>query len=324
VLNCPLNVALDASGNLYILDFGNNRIREVSPSGIITTVAGNGVGGSTGDGGAAANAKVNLSGGIAVDLVGNVYFSESARVREISTSGIITTVAGNGNVGYSGDGGPAMLAQISGPFALAMDKSGNLYIADTENSCVREITASTGIIATVAGICKLGSGSSPNYSGDGVPATSTNLAWPAGVAVDNAGNLYIADSYNGRVRKVTSGIITTIAGGSAAPGYQADGSPAVCATVLTPGNYNQLAVNGGGQVYVGGFQFVVVLKPAADSVSICRVENAASNLAGAVAPGEIVVLEGAGLGPETLTVAQPGSDGFYDCQLSGTAGSGSI
>lgn len=203
----PTDVALDASGNLYVAEIGygpnDGRIREIDAAGLLSTVAGGGTGG---DGGPAVGAQLTAPEAITVDRQGNLYISDtyqsSNRVREVS-NGIITTIAGGATAGYSGDGGPAVNAQLNNPRGLAVDSQGNLYIADASNSCVREI--SKGIISTVAGQCGVaGSG------GDGGPATKATLNAPTGVAVDASGNLYIADSAGCDVRKVSGGTINTV------------------------------------------------------------------------------------------------------------------
>ncbi len=206
-LSQPIGVAVDAAGNLYIADSSNHRIRRVSPTGIISTVAGTGVAGFSGDGGPALSALLNQPQGVAVDASGNVYFAGGQRVRKISSAGIISTVAGNGSYAFSGDGGPATNASFRDPQRLALDATGNLYIADTGNHRVRKI-GPTGIINTVAG------NGAPSFAGDGGAATNASLQQPLGIHVDAAGNLYIADFGNNRIRKVTSGgMISTIAGG---------------------------------------------------------------------------------------------------------------
>ncbi len=175
-------------------------------SGIITTVAGNGARGFSGDGGAATSAQLSYPS--VLPLTGQATSSSRTnnRIRRVSTSGIITTVAGNGAAGFSGDGGAAGTAQLFASDGVAVDGSGNLFISDTHNSRIRKVSTN-GIITTVAGNGTLG------FSGDGGAATSAQLGYPSGVAVDGSGNLFIADVRNDRIRKVsTGGIITTVAG----------------------------------------------------------------------------------------------------------------
>ncbi|MFL6450656.1 MAG: Ig-like domain repeat protein [Bryobacteraceae bacterium] len=204
-LNFPIGVAVDGSGDLYIADTYNARIRKVSATtGVITTVAGNGGSGFSGDGGPATTASLYEPSSVTVDRSGNVYIVDSNRIRKVSANtGLITTVAGNGSSGFSGDGGPAASASLDFPYGMAVGGSGNLYIADYHNQRIREVFATTGIIITVAG------NSSVGFSGDGGTATDASLAYPSGVAVDSGGNLYIADSVNRRVRKVDHRISTT-------------------------------------------------------------------------------------------------------------------
>jgi sugar lactone lactonase YvrE len=194
-LSFPKDVAPDGSGNIYIADSGNNRVRVVSPSGIITTVAGAGVAGYSGDGDLATNAQLSLPSGLALDTAGNLYVADTNnfRIRKISTSGIITTIAGNGTRGHSGDGGPATSAQLDYPTGLKIDTAGNLYIGD--RGAVRMVSPD-GIITTVAG------SGVPGFSGDGGPATGAQLgAW--GLAFDRSGKLYVADPAYNTVRILT-------------------------------------------------------------------------------------------------------------------------
>src|SRR5437660_9695475 len=241
-LHLPDGVAVDGAGDLFIADSTNNRIRKVSPTGVITTIAGTGTAGYSGDGGAATLAKLNFPTDLALDGAGNLFVADfyNSRVRKISAGGVITTVAGSGMPGYSGNGGPATLARMTSPAGVDVDAAGNLYIADYGNSTVREVSTA-GLITTVAG-----TGASSGYSGDGGPATSAQLKSPADVAV-GGGNIYIADSGNSRVRKVTpGGTITTFAGTGAAT-YSGDGGPATSASFLWPVG---LAVDSSSQVFV--------------------------------------------------------------------------
>ncbi|MFL6448655.1 MAG: Ig-like domain repeat protein [Bryobacteraceae bacterium] len=205
----PLGLAVDGSGNFYIADGGDfldpGRIRKVSAdTGVITTVAGNGSYGFSGDGGPATSARLEGPSAVAVDGSGNLYIADGNRIRKVSAStGVITTVAGNGSSGYSGDGGPATSASLFYPRGVAVDGSGNIYIADEDNNRIRKVSAGTGVITTVAG------NGSDGFSGDGGPATSASLEGPSAVAVDGSGNLYIADWGNQRVRKVDHRISTT-------------------------------------------------------------------------------------------------------------------
>jgi trimeric autotransporter adhesin len=193
-LHYPWRVAVDASGNLYVADTFNYCIRMVTKStGVITTVAGTGVSGYNGDGGQATSAEISSPYGFPVDASGNLYIADfdNHRIRMVTKStGVITTVTGTGVSGYNGDGVQATSAEISSPFDVAVDASGNLYLADAWNYRIRMVTKSTGIITTVAGTGVAG------YNGDGVQATSAELHYPDGVAVDASGNLYIADTTN--------------------------------------------------------------------------------------------------------------------------------
>lgn len=224
-LYLPEGLAVDSIGNVYIAD-QSARIRKISTTGIITTVAGDGISGFSGDGGPATLAELHTDNGVACDGMGNLYIADngSDRIRKVDVSGIITTFAGTGAVGYSGDGGPATNAQFANVDQVTTDKSGNVYTADEGNHCIRKISTA-GIITTVAGTGTAG------FSGDGGAATAAQLNDPHDMAVDTAGNLYIADTHNCRIRKVnTSGIITTFAG-TGVPGYSGDGIPATAAEI---------------------------------------------------------------------------------------------
>ena len=227
-LNTPRGICLDSSGNLYIADTSNNRIRKVTPAGTISTVAGTGAGGFTGDGGQAVNAQFSHPNGVLADGAGNLYIADTGndRVRKVSPSGIVTTIAGSGASGSSSDGGQALNTAFFEPAALALDDAGNLYIAETFYR-VRKVSPG-GAVTTVAGI------GYPGYAGDGGPANIAQLNLVGDIYLDTAGNLYIADRGNNRIRKVSAdGIITTVAGGAVA-GYAGDGGQAVSAQLNGP------------------------------------------------------------------------------------------
>ena len=209
---------------------------------LISTFAGNGTAGYTGDGGPATAAELKNPIGVTVDGSGNVYIVDSwnGLIRKVTTAGIISTVAGIGTIGYTGDGGPATSAKMHYPFAVAIDGSGNMYISDQYNQVIRKVNTS-GIISTIAGNDTAG------YSGDGGVATSAKLNYPGGVAVDGSGNVYFSDNNNNRIRKVnTSGIISTIAGNGTA-GYSGDGSAATTAEFNSP---TALAIDGSGNIFI--------------------------------------------------------------------------
>jgi sugar lactone lactonase YvrE len=243
----PEGAAVDSSGNLYIGDRNGNNVRKVTPAGVISTAAGNGTPGYSGDGGAATSAQLREPSGVAVDSSGNLYIADesNSRIRKVTTAGVISTVAGNGTVGYSGDGGAATSAQLWAPRGVAVDSSGDLYIADAGNNDIRKVTPA-GIISTVAGVLSAG-----GYSGDGGAATGAQLNLPGGVAVDGSGNFYIADTLNQRVRKVTSaGIISTVAGDGTS-GYGGDGGSAMSAELSWP---NGVALDAAGNLYIADTQ----------------------------------------------------------------------
>lgn len=198
-VNYPLGVAVDSSGALYISDHGNNRVRKVSADGKISTVAGTGVAGFKGDGGPAASAQLNRPYALAVDDADILYITDgnNHRVRKVAADGTISTVAGTGTAGFSGDGGPATSAQLNLPLGVVVDSAGTLYISDYNNHRVRKV-APDGKITTFAGKDSAG------FGGDGGPAAAAQLNNPFGLAVDCVDTLYIADHVNNRVRKVAS------------------------------------------------------------------------------------------------------------------------
>ncbi|WP_322754609.1 protein kinase domain-containing protein [Frankia sp. Cas3] len=244
----PHGVAVDSTGTLYIADEGNQRVRRVGTDGTITTVAGTGTEGFTGDGGPATHAQLAYPEGVAVDRTGTLYITDQGnqRVRRVGTDGTITTVAGTGTAGYAvyagyaGDGGPATHAQLANPHGVAVDSTGTLYIADLSNNRVRRV-GTDGTITTVAGTGTEG------FTGDGGPATHAQLAYPEGVAVDRTGILYITDQDNHRVRRVgTDGTITTVAG-TGTEGDSGDGGPATHAQLANP---DGVAVDNTGTLYI--------------------------------------------------------------------------
>jgi uncharacterized protein (TIGR03437 family) len=296
-LTTPAGVALDAMGRLWIADQDAHRVRLAAPGGIIETVAGTGVRGFQGDGGPASGAQLSAPAGVAVDRAGNAYLADSLnhRVRKIAPDGRISTVAGRGVRGYGGDGGPAIDAQMDTPRAVAVDAEGNLYVAEYANHCVRRVTAG-GRIETVAGTGRRG------YSGDGGPAVAADLNHPLGVALDAAGNLFIADADNHRVRLVSpAGVITTVAG-TGNPGFAGDGGPAALAELYFPSG---LAAGPDGAIFIADFwnHRVRKLTPLVaapveaepEPLVPLRVLHAASLASGPVAPGQLVAILGAGL-----------------------------
>ena len=241
-LNEPVDAALDGAGNLYIADRANHRVRRVTPAGVITTIAGNGVNDFGGDGGPATAASLNNPVGVTVDAAGNVYIADefNHRIRRVDPAGVITTYAGTGVSGSAGDGGQAAAAQLDLPIDVRGDALGNLFVADIGGHRVRRI-GPDGVITTVAGTGVAG------FAGDGGAATSAQLASPIEVVPDAFGNLYIADSANNRVRRVNgAGVISTIVGSGTA-GFAGDGGPAVDARVSSPAG---VVLNAGGDLFV--------------------------------------------------------------------------
>jgi trimeric autotransporter adhesin len=240
-MNSPFGVATSSNGALYIADTNNCRVRKVS-SAIITTVAGNGSCGYGGDGGGTTSSTLSPPNGVAIGDAGDIYIADTdnCRVRKVS-EGIITTVAGNGSCGYSGDGGAATMAMLYWPRGVAVSDSGDLYIADSRNCRVRKVSGGT--ITTVAGNVSCA------YYGDGGAATDAALSYPDGVAVDDAGVLYIADTASCHVRMVSGGTITTFAGNGSCQ-YSGDGGPAASAGIS---NATGVAVSTSGDLYIADY-----------------------------------------------------------------------
>jgi hypothetical protein len=242
-LSSPSDVAVDGSGNVYIADFGNSRVRMVNPAGVITTFAGT-TAGFSGDGGPATAAKLNFPYGVAVDGAGRLLISEYAgvRVRRVAVNGTISTVAGTGVAAFSGDGGQATAAQIDRPEGVGVDGNQNILISDFGNNRVRRIDASTGVITTIAG-----NGSTVG-TGDGGPAAAAGLGFPGELTVDNADNVFVVSYIDKTIRRIgANGIISTVAGTGIA-GFSGDNGPAVKAQLANP---QGLAVSPASDLVIG-------------------------------------------------------------------------
>ena len=240
-LSGPRGIAVDAAGDLFIADTGNNRIRKVTPDGLIVTVAGNGVATFSGDGGPALSGQFSATS-LAIDAAGDIFIGDSAnyRVREVTAGGRIQTIAGSGFPGNSASNVQALGAEFSAFSQIAVDAVGNVYIADTGNSAIREVTSGAGSVSTVAGNGARG------FFGDNGPATTAALAYPVGIAVDSSGELFIADTANFRVRFVnTNGVIKTVAGNGVL-NYSGEGENAVIALLSSP---EGLAVDRFGNIF---------------------------------------------------------------------------
>lgn len=234
----PTDVAADLLGNIYIDDGYHNRVRKVTASGIITTIAGNGVAGYSGDGGPAILAQIEVQC-LTTDDAGNLYLSGGNKLRKVDTSGLITAVAGSGISGFSGDGGPALEAQLQNASGITIDDTGNIYVADRGNFRIRKIDKA-GTITTIAGTGTWG------YTGDGGPATDATFKSAYGLAIDALNNIYVTDQGAHCIRKInTAGIITTIAG-TGIGGFSGDGGPATLANIATAGG---ILVDSVGNIY---------------------------------------------------------------------------
>jgi sugar lactone lactonase YvrE len=298
-LSAPDGVAIDKTGNVYISDFLNNRVRMVSPAGVISTVAGNGLSGFSGDGGAATSAQLSQPAGLAIDGAGNLYIADSnnGAIRKVTPAGIISTVAGTGTSGFSGDGGAATSAKMMAPFAVALDSSGNLYIADYYG-WIRKVTAFTGVISTLAGNGTIG------YSGDGGAATAAQFYNPLGVAVDSSGTVYVADSNNGAVRMIQNGVISTIAGNGTLS-YAGDGA---LATFAQFSQISSIAVDGQDNIYVADTSNNAIrLFPLGGLVSTIA-GNGTQGYLGDGGPATIAELNG----PKAMAVTAAGNVYFTD------------
>ena len=242
LLRLPSGVCVDSNGNVFIADTGDNIIREVTIDGIINTVAGDGFGSYSGDTNSALTAELHTPTDVAVDKNFNIYIADSANaaIREVTyTTGIITTIAGNASIGDTGDTGPATSASLVTPYAITVDSSGNVYFVENGDSVIRKVTPSNMYIYRVAGNGIAG------FSGDGSAATKAQFNFPTGMALDSSGNIYVADSLNNRIRKITGATVSTI-GGNGVLSYSGDGGPASSAQLNTP---QAVAVDSSGNFY---------------------------------------------------------------------------
>jgi sugar lactone lactonase YvrE len=255
-LDRPYGIAVDNTGALYVADHNNHRVRKITTDGRISTVAGTGVAGFEGDDGPAVSAQLNHPREVAVDSAGNLYIADADnhRVRKVGVDGMISTVVGTGTADFSGDDGPAIAAQLNRPFGVAVDSTGVLYVTDVDNHRVRKVTTD-GKISTVAGTGVAG------FEGDDGPAVSAQLNRPYGVVVDGAGTLYVADSNNYRVRKITTdGKISTVAGTDTAD-FDGDGGLGTAARLNMPLG---VVMDSTGTLYISDYHNHRVRKVGAD------------------------------------------------------------
>ncbi len=317
-LYAPMGLAFDPSGDLLLADMDNQRVREIS-AGVILTFAGTGAAGTGEEGLEPAEMPLRYPRGVCTGRDGSVYIADTNnhRVLVVPPHGVVATFAGNGSPGGAGDGEPARQAQLNLPSACVLDGSGDVFIADTANHRIREVTPA-GVIATVAGSGAAG------YSGDGGAATAAALYAPSGVAVDSSGDVFIADTGNHAIRLVTpDGIIHTIAGQGAA-GFSGDGGAALAAFLNSPSG---MRLDGAGDLYFAdtGNNRVRRLAPDVDVVTVgpppatpaLALVNAASQSQGAVSPGEIVTIYGAGIGPTSGVTGSLDASGLVGNLLAG-------
>jgi len=285
-------IAVDSSGNVYIADTGNNRVRKIDTSGKITTFAGNGTRGYSGDGAAATAAALWFPCGLAFDSAGNLYISDygNSTVRKVDSKGTISTVAGTGSYGFSGDGGSASKAALAYPYAITFDGAGNLLIADTGNTDIRKVDTSGNISTLISGIT------------------------PENIAVDSTGAIYFVDGVSSIVQKILPGGTIIPIAGDGKSYFAGDGGPALQAELSQP---QSVATDKSGNVFVADTQNQVIRQLTPVPFSVAAIANAASSQSGPIAPGEIVTIYGVGLGPSTLTQYTPNPDGSIPTTLAG-------
>lgn len=317
-LNYPMGVAADPQGNIFIADTYNHTVRKVGADRLMVTAVGTSEGGIGPDSLPPTQTQLRGPQGVCFDRQGTLFVVDTSnhRVLRVTSAALAESVAGNGSPGDAGDGGPARAAELNQPSACAMDSFGNLFLADTLNHRIRKVTPA-GVIATVAGTGDAG------FSGDEGPAAEARIRTPRGIVVDDSGDIYLADTGNHRIRQVTpDGVIHTIAGQGAA-GFLGDGGPAAAALLDSPGG---LFLDGSGALYFAdtGNDRVRRLEPGSAAMSgpvtnplALSAANAASLRPGPVAPGEIVVLSGTGLGPDS-GVAGTFDSGILPNQLGGS------
>jgi sugar lactone lactonase YvrE len=306
----PATIAVDSQGDLFFIDYVNNCVREMNTQGVITTVAGNGTMGYSGDGGLASRAQLREPAGLALDSAGDIFIADSGnnRIREVHytanyATSTITTVAGDGAAGYNGDNRAPTLAELWRPSGIAVNGAGTLiYIADEYNNRIREVNLATNVITTVAGTGDVG------FSGDGGQATAADLYDPWGVLLDSAGNLYITDFGNQRIRKVdASGVITTFAGNGTA-GYSGDGGLATAAELNEPWN---MAIDAAGNLFFTDLGNNCIREVNAATGLIATVVGDGTrgfSAGGATTADELSVPEGVALVSGQLYVADTGNN----------------
>jgi trimeric autotransporter adhesin len=302
IVGDPRGLAFDRAGNLYFSALAGAVVRRIAPSGAVTTLAGGSGGGFSGDGSAATGAKLSSPCCVAVDAAGILYISDSVnnRIRRVDLAGKINTIAGNGlsgsPAGPDGDNGPATSANLSTPRQVALDNKGNVYVPDLGNNRIRKI-APAGVITTVAGNGVAGGG------GDGGPATAAQLNLGGGLAVDATGNLYIGTT--AKIRKVdaSTGVISTVAG-TGVGGFSGDGGPATLAAV---NGVSYMALDSAGNIYFTDANNQRVRRLSTDQIVPGSVLNGASELSGPVSPGEVVDINGTAIGSDSTQVLFDGT-----------------